>query len=382
MKAPLPLLRFRSHTPSRQGDEGAATDPLAFHRRLPGYAPSRIRELPRAAEALGVAQVWAKVESGRLGLPSFKVLGASWGAYRGLVERLGSEPTWTTVEKLRAAFSPLRPLALRTATDGNHGRAVAWFARIAGLDATILVPRGTAAARIEAIGSEGASVEVVDGTYDEAVLRAADCDHERYLVVSDTSWEGYRDIPSRVIEGYSTIFTEIDGQLTTAPTVMPVQLGVGALGAAAARWALSKAAAPALVSVEPVGAACILLSIARGALTEAPGPHRSIMAGLNCGLPSAVALPPIAAAFHGFVAIDDPLACDAMRMLAAEGVEAGETGAAGLAGLLAIRRHAPRLAEHVGLTSEARVLLLVTEGPTDPEAFERIVGRRASAVQT
>jgi diaminopropionate ammonia-lyase len=333
--------------------------------------------LPGVADQLGVAEVWAKDESSRLGLPSFKVLGASWAAYRALSRRLGAEPAWTTLEDLRAALDPLRPLALRAATDGNHGRAVAWFARIVGLDATILVPAGAADARIEAIASEGATVEVVEGTYDEAVRRSTACDPASNLVVSDTSWEGYEEVPGWVVEGYGTIFDELDEAMRAVPDVVPVQLGVGALGAAAAAWA-SRRGSVRLLGVEPAGAACVLASVAAGRLTEVPGPHRSIMAGLNCGLASRIALPAVASTFAGFAAVDDPLACDAMRLLANEGVEAGETGAAGLAGLLAVTTHAQSLARWVGLGADARVLLLITEGPTDPEAYRRVVGADAS----
>lgn len=373
VRSHLPYLRFLENQP-RPGVVVARTgDPRAFHRRLPGYRPTPLRSVPGLAEALGVAEVWVKDEGSRLGLPSFKVLGASWAAYRALVSRLGEEPRWDTVDDLRAAFEPLRPLTLRAATDGNHGRAVAWFARLAGFGATILVPAGTSDARIDAIASEGARVEVVDGTYDDAVRRSAACDPATSLVVSDTSWEGYRDVPGWVIEGYGTIFDEIDEALPIPPDIVPIPLGVGALGAAAGAWAV-RTGGIHLIGVEPETAACVLASAARGRLTEVPGPHRSIMAGLNCGLPSVLAFPTVAATFRGFVAVDDPLACDAMRLLASHGIEAGETGAAGLAGLLAVRRHAPRFADRIGLHPGARVLLLVTEGATDPEAYRRIVG--------
>lgn len=349
---------------------------VAFHRRLPGYAPTPLVDLPGVAARLGVRGVLAKLETDRFGLPSFKALGASYAAYRALVARLGVEPDWSTLAELGEALRPLRPLTLRTATDGNHGRAVAWFARHVGLRARVFVPAGTAAARIDAIEGEGAQVEVVEGTYDLAVAIAARCDERSELVVSDTSWPGFEDIPRWVSEGYRTIFDELDDQLDHTPSVLAVQLGVGSLGAAAAMWAEGRPLR--VLGVEPSDADCVRNSVLHDRITEVPGPHRSIMAGLNCGLPSAIALPLVRDRFDGFIAIGDPPVCDAMRALADENVVAGETGAAGLAGLFEASRF-PRLREVIGLTPEALVVTLVTEGATDPAAYERIVSTGAHA---
>ena len=214
-----------------------------------------------------------KDESSRLGLPAFKMLGASWATYRSLVERLGFEPEWSTIDELATALDPLRPLTLCSATDGNHGRAVARTAKLLGLAARIFVPAGTAEARITAIEGEGATVGVVDGTYDDAVahsaeVAAADPDG-RTLVVSDTSWEGYQLVPRWVIEGYTTVFDEIDEALAAAgertPDVVVIQIGVGALAAAAvARYGDDAAAGRVrLLGVEPTSADCMLAS-ARG----------------------------------------------------------------------------------------------------------------------
>jgi diaminopropionate ammonia-lyase len=365
--------------------EEISPSPLEFHRRLPGYAPTPLRLLPNLARNLGMARLLAKDESERLGLPAFKMLGASWAAYRGLCERLGTEPKWSSIEELPGAFAPLQPLTLTTATDGNHGRALARFARLAGMSAHILVPEGTAEPRIEAIVSEGASVEVIEGTYDDAVAHAAAADPERNLVVSDTSWEGYERIPGWVIDGYGTIFLEIEEQLRTMelpiPDIVVVPLGVGALGAAAAGfservWLNGR---PRLLGVEPVSAACVMISVARGQITEVPGPHSSIMVGLNCGLPSRLAFPRVSARFTAFVAISDDRAARAMVDLSKEGIAAGETGAAALGGLeSAIGADTDGV---LGLGDDASVLILITEGPTDPESFERIVGSSPELVR-
>src|SRR5918994_4902947 len=215
--------------------------PLRFHRRLPGYEETPLVDATDLADSLGVGKVFVKDESSRLGLPAFKILGASWAVYRALEERVGNDGfrDWETIDDLKAKLEPLRPLTLVAATDGNHGRAVARVARLLGLGAKIFVPRDMATARREAIASEGAEVIVVDGTYDEAVERSAEEAGERGLVISDMSWPGYERIPSWVIEGYSTMLWEIDDELERrgeeGPDLAIVQVGVGAFAAAVAR---------------------------------------------------------------------------------------------------------------------------------------------------
>jgi diaminopropionate ammonia-lyase len=354
-------------------------DPRAFHRRLPGYAASRLTPAPDLARRLGVATVLVKDESWRLGLSSYKILGASWAVYREVLDVFGIEPgPWRDVGELAAALRPAGRLTLVAATDGNHGRAVARVAALLGWGARIYVPAGTSAARIEAITGEGARVTVVDGSYDDAVARSAQDADARTLVISDTAWPGYERVPRRVVEGYSTIFWEVEEQLggDPQPTVVAVQMGVGSLAAAAVlHYRTGGRARPRLVGVEPASAACVLASARAGAVTEVPGPHRSIMAGLNCGLPSPLALPLITAGMDEFVAVADDDARVAMRDLAAAGIEAGESGAAGLAGLLVgVDRG---LGPELGLTPDATVLLLSTEGATDPAAYRQIVGTAA-----
>ena len=356
--------------PGRRHERGAGRPDIAsaqFHRRLPGYAPTRIVDAREIASALGLASLSIKDESHRLGLPSFKILGASWAVYRLLVRRLGHEPEWADLDGLRAHFAPLGPLTLAAATDGNHGRAVAHMARRLGLAARIFVPAGTARARIDAIKSEGAVVTVVEGSYDDAVRVSAACADDDVLVVSDTSWPGYTEVPSTVIEGYETLFAESDDQLPAAPEVVVVPMGVGALAAAAVHHYADHAT---IVVVEPLSAACGLDSAQAGHPVEVPGPHDSIMAGLNCGAVSIVAWPTLSAGVDVFVAVDDDTAELAMRDLAGIGVVAGETGAAALAGLRAV------VAAGIPDVLGRRVLVLCTEGATDPAAYERIVGRR------
>ena len=352
--------------------------PLELHRRLPGYARSPLVELSATAAELGLERLWLKDESSRLGLPAFKILGASWATVRALdgllVERTGLPSTaWTTIHELAGQLAPLRPLTLACATDGNHGRAVARMARWLGLDAHILVPADMVPARVDAIRSEGARVSTIDGTYDDAVDAAARLSGPGCLVVSDTAWPGYEDVPSWVIEGYSTIFWEVDDALAAAgepgPDLVLVQIGVGALAAAVVRHYRRAGVEPVprIVGVEPTRAACALASMEAGERVALAGPHDSIMSGLNCGVPSSIAWPLVSRGIDTFLTVGDDRARRAMRALAAEGVVAGECGAAGLAGLTALLESDPPA------PGPTRALIVSTEGATDPDAYRRIV---------
>jgi len=348
-------------------------DPRAFHRELPGYEVSPLVDAPALAAELGLDALWVKVESRRLELPSFKILGASWAISRLLVDRFGTLPDPPTLDDLRVALASDTPITLVAATDGNHGRAVARMARLLGCACRILVPAGTAEARITGIESEGATVEVVEGTYDDAVASSAALAADDVLVVSDTSWDGYVDVPANVIAGYTTIFAEVDEQLGTGNIdgdvdLVVVPMGVGALTAAVVAHYSARAA---VVAVEPLSAACGLASARAGEPAFVPGPHDSIMAGLNCGTVSLIAWPTVLAGVDAFVAVADAAAEQAMRDLADLGVVAGETGAASLAGLRALVAHA----DEAGIDVRGRrALVLCTEGATDPVAYERIVG--------
>jgi diaminopropionate ammonia-lyase len=333
------LVRNPRATAPARSEPAAAADPLAFHRSLPGYAPTPLVEARSAAAALGVARVLVKDESNRFGLPAFKVLGASWAAYRALRERDGERPA-----ALRERLGG-RP-RLACATEGNHGRAVAWTARLLGLPARVLVPADTVAARREGIAGEGAQVEVVDGSYDDAVERAAALAGPDTLVIQDT---GDGEVPRWVIDGYATIGAEID----VRPDVVAVQIGVGSFAAAIVR----SFAGARLIGVEPVAAACALASAEAGERVEVPGPHDSVMVGLSSGRPSPVAWPVLAAGIETFAAIADERAHAAVELLAREGIVAGESGAAGLAGLLAFR-------DRLALPADATVLVINTEGRT------------------
>jgi len=374
--------RFFLNQPAERDPDPARPTcaPIRFHRRLPGYKPTPLRDAPELAGLLGIGQVLVKNESSRLGLPAFKILGASWAVYRALETRLNEsfEP-WHSIDELVARLAPLKPLTLATATDGNHGRAVAHVAALFGFAARIYVPAGTAQARIDGIASEGASVEVVDGTYDDAVALAAQDASERCLIISDTSWPGYEKIPRWVMEGYTTIMAEIDDEIARRswknPELVAVQFGVGALAAAVVRHYRAHRPSTKILSVEPLSAACMLASMEAGEIVTVPGPHDSIMAGLNCGRPSIIAWPIVSTGIDAFIAIPDERAREAMRTLARIGIVAGETGSAGLAGLieLLIGAENARHREVLRIDESSRALIIVTEGATDPESYQGIV---------
>jgi len=348
-------------------------DALAFHRSLPGYHPTPLLALPALAAELGLAALWIKDEGPRFGLGAFKALGASWAIHRWMSKRGGGAP---------ATFA--------TATDGNHGRAVAWTAQMLGQRAVVFVPRNTVPARIAAIRGEGAEVVVVDGTYDDAVRRAAAESAARgWQVISDTAYPGYTEIPRWIMAGYETIFVETGEQLEAAgagePTVVLFQAGVGGLACAGVCFYSRRSSMPRprIAAVEPTDADCLLESIAApgGEIREGRGGQNSIMAGLNCGMPSLAAWPTLRAGIDLFLGVDDGFAEEAMRRLAAGSggdppVVAGESGAAGLAGLLALCRE-PGLRDAraaLGLGPGSDVLIVNTEGATDPAGYRLIVG--------
>jgi len=351
--------------------------PLALHRVLPGHRATPLIDAPRLAGELNLGRVWLKDETERLGLPSFKAMGASWAAIRAL-SALAEEDLAAlgSLEAIAERVARLRPLTLAAATDGNHGRALARIAAMLGLDARIFVPAGMAPARIEAIAGEGAEVVRVDGSYDDAVARSATAAGPGCLVVSDTSWPGYETIPHDAIDGYSTILWEIadelEGRGEAWPQLVLVQLGVGAFGAAVIRHVRHEhGQSSRIVGVEPLGADCVRASLAAGRVvtTQTTG---TIMSGLDAGTPSAVAWPYVAAGLDALLAIDDSVAVDGIRRLASVGVIAGECAGAAV-GALAHLASDPSAREALSIDGNTNVLLFLTEGATDRAAIDRIL---------
>ncbi|MFB9428451.1 pyridoxal-phosphate dependent enzyme [Streptoalloteichus tenebrarius] len=319
-----------------------------FHAGLPDYAPTPLVGLPELARELGVGRVFVKDESGRLGLPAFKALGASWAVHRVL-----------------SAREPGAEVRLVTATDGNHGRALARMARLFGQRAHVFVPRGVHPAAVAAIADEGATVTEVAGDYDDAVRRAdAAAAEPGSVLVQDMGWPGYEEIPGWIVEGYSTLFTEIEAQLAgvgvDAPDLVAVPVGVGSLAQAAVTHYRAQPGGPALLSVEPEAAACVLESLReQRPVTVTTGV--TTMAGLNCGTPSSLAWPFLRDGLDAAVAVSDEDSARAARDLARLGVSSGPCGAASLAGLRAVLAD-PDSRSALGVGPTATVVLLSTEG--------------------
>ncbi|AXK35819.1 pyridoxal-phosphate dependent enzyme [Streptomyces armeniacus] len=343
-----------------------------FHAGLPAYSPTPLTELPALADEFGVGRVFVKDESERLGLPAFKALGVSWAVHR-IMEERADDGT---------------PLRFVTATDGNHGRALARVAWLLGRSAHVFVPDGVHPAAVAAIEAEGAEVTRVAGPYDEAVRRAAaavdatasdagtrtgDADAPTAVLVQDSAWPGYERVPAWIVEGYSTLFAEVDDQLRAAgaapPGLVAVPVGVGSLAQAAVTHHRdrTRTAGPAasLLAVEPEGAACVLASLTAGRPTVVDT-GSTVMAGLNCGTPSSTAWPVLRDGLDAAVAVTDAESVRAARQLAALGVSSGPCGAASLAGVRAAlgagRDGGGERRAALGLDRDATVVLLSTEG--------------------
>jgi diaminopropionate ammonia-lyase len=345
--------------------------PIDFHRRLPGYEESRLVEAPEIAKRLGVAQVFVKTETSRFGLPSFKILGASWATYAALRDRLGPLPEGDlTHEILRAWAAPARPLTLIAATDGNHGRAVARVAKWLGLEARIFVPNFVSPARCQAITAEGAELVIVDGVYDASVDAAVEAAKApNTLLISDTARSTDDAIPQMVTAGYTTAYAEVEEQLARSGNdridVVSVQAGVGGLASATTQWArvTRKDRAPRVVVSEPENAACVFAGLEAGKPVAVAADRVTEMAVLQCGTMSLTAFPTLNAGVSCSLAIEDSWALTATALLRDAGVHTGPSGAAGTGGLLAALSgaRAVEVRNHLGLTAESRILLVATE---------------------
>ena len=333
-----------------------------------------------------------KDESKRFGLNAFKGLGASYAIYRFIKksweERFG-KPFDLHKFKEPALLESLGIFTFTSATDGNHGRAVAWTARKLKQKAVIYVPSNMVQARREVLRQEGAEVIVIDGTYDDAVKGCAE-DAERYgrQIVSDTSWPGYEEIPRWVSTGYSTLFKEIDENLAPSeePTLVFMQAAVGAFACAGSDYYVKKLgeSRPRLICVQPLEADCILESVISigGERAHSRGRQDSMMACLNCGTPSMIAWPILKESVDLFLAVDDEQAVKAMRTFYYPEqndpqIISGESGSAGLAGLLSLVQdeNLKQVKQELRLDPSSVVLLINTEGNTDPANFEAVIKR-------
>lgn len=317
------------------------------------YAATPLHRCTALAQQLGVRQLFYKDEAPRFGLNSFKALGGAYALQQLLAAHLAGGGTAAT-------------FTAATATDGNHGRSVAWGAQRANCAAKIFVHAQVSDTHIARIAQYGAEVIRVNGDYDDSVRVCREqADKHNWQIISDTSWEGYTEVPRQVMAGYTVLMRETLQQLaTTRPTHILLQAGVGAFAAAMVAAYLADAhlhALPRIVIVETAFADCLRQSAATARLTAAPIVQETAMAGLSCGEPSLLAWEVLAAAASDFVSINDDGIGAAQAALARAGIRAGECSTAGLA-VLADTQAAMRRA--LALDENAVVLLFGTEGET------------------
>jgi diaminopropionate ammonia-lyase len=356
----------------------------------PGYAQTPLVALEGLAKTLGIAELHYKDEGGRFGLGSFKALGGAYAVGRAVAKFVSAEidSNVSAAELLSGAHTEVtQRFTVTCATDGNHGRSVAWGAQRFGCGCVIYVHQTVSQGRIDAIASYGAQVIVHPGHYDETVRRATDdARASGWTVVSDTSWDGYLDIPRDVMHGYCLMCSEALAQLPQAPTHVVVPGGVGGVAAAvcAALWWHYGAERPNLIIAEPSNAACLMESAAAGMRTGLAGDIETVMAGLSCGEPSQLAWEILRLGTRDFVVVDDAMAIAAMRTLAFPhagdtAIVAGESAACVIAALERAR-DTPSLATGLALDGTSRVLVFGTEGATDPVLYTELVGASAESV--
>lgn len=347
-----------------------------FHQQFTQYQPTPLISLEGLARELGYGTLWVKDESYRFGLNAFKVLGGLYAMSRVLEDRKEVQEG----EKLLFV----------TATDGNHGRGVAWAAKTLGHKAVVFLPAGTAQSRMENIEKEGAQAHMLSVGYDDAVRHAAQYALEKGgILIQDTAWEGYETIPGWIMEGYSTIMSEIAEQWIGDewPTHVLLQAGVGSFAGAMTigLLALSEASGrpmPRIVVLEPHDAACIYESVKGG--TGEPfatsGKLQTIMAGLACGEPSPASWSLLRDEVWGCLSCDDGLSALGMRILGNPikgdaAMISGESGAIGAGVLYALSKDETlaSIKEAIGLGEGSRILMISTEGDTDPEHYRKVV---------
>jgi diaminopropionate ammonia-lyase len=348
-----------------------------------GYAATPLVSLAAIAAEIGVGEILYKDEGPRFGLGSFKALGGSYAALRVLQReissRLGKDVSLADIRN-GAYAEDCAKITLVSATDGNHGRSLAWGCKRFGAPCRIYIHAEVSEGRAVAMRDLGAEVIRIDGDYDESVLLAkSEAEENGWFVVSDTSWPGYSLPPRDVMSGYGVMVQEICDTLDQAPTHVFLQGGVGGLaaGVIAAMRQYWGDASPRPIIVEPELAACLFESAKTGAATKVDIAEETLMAGLSCGEPSGLAWEILSEEATDYLTIPEELVAPTVRLLAKPlgndaGVEAGESAVAGLAALIAAMAD-PSLAEKLGLSSASRVLLIGSEGVTDQAIFNMIM---------
>lgn len=364
----------------------------SFHESFPQYKKTPLTKLSSMADYLGLGQVFVKDESYRFGLNAFKVLGGSFAIAKYIAKQTGKDISELpyrvlTSESLKKEFGQA---TFFTATDGNHGRGVAWSANKLGQKSVILMPKGSTIARLNHIKAEGAEAAIENVNYDECVrmASAAAAKTENGVMVQDTAWEGYEEIPTWIMQGYGTMAMEADEQLKEydceRPTHVFIQAGVGSLAGAVQGYFANRYPEnpPKVVVVEADVAACLYkgAKAADGNYRIVEGDMQTIMAGLACGEPNTISWDILKNHVDTFVSVPDWVSAKGMRMLAAPikgdtPITSGESGAAPFGTLACIMKleEYKELREHLGLNKDSKVLLFSTEGDTDPDRYKSIV---------
>ena len=363
-----------------------------IHRELPGYQRTPLARLVAMAQWLGVKAVLVKDESKRFGLNAFKGLGGLYALTRVICRKLELDPETITFSDLKKPEyeKAIHEMVFVTATDGNHGRGISWAAGQLGCEAHVYMPAGSSELRAQAIRDVNprAEVRIMDIGYDDTVRYAADkAEKHGWYLVQDTSWEGYEEIPSWIIQGYTTMAYEACEQMkeqSLTPTHVFIQAGVGAMAGGIVGYLANvyEGQRPCFGVVEPEGMACIYRSAAvgDGAPHEATDQQPTIMAGLNCGEPCTITWPTLRDFADWYIKCPDSVSAYGMRLLAAPGgddpqVISGESGAVttGLVDLICEKKEYQKLREMLGLDESSVVLCFSTEGDTDPVSYRRIV---------
>lgn len=360
-----------------------------FHKIFAEYEVTPLHRLDNLAKYLGVKNIFLKDESYRFGLNAFKVLGGTYAIGKYLAEKLDMDISEISFEKLKSkeVKEKLGDITFVTATDGNHGRGVAWAANQLGQKAVVYMPKGSSQIRLENIRKEGANVSIIEGNYDDAVRLSDEMAKKHgWVVIQDTAWEGYEDIPTWIMQGYGTLIHEAMEQLkengVEKPTHVFVQAGVGSYAGSVQGYLASVFGEerPITVVVEPDNAACIYKSAQTGERFIVDGSMQTIMAGLACGEPNTISWEVLRDYTDAYLSCPDYVAARGMRILASPlkgdpQIISGESGAVGLGvvSLLTQKDYYKELKLKLKLNEESNILVISTEGDTDPDKYKEIV---------
>ncbi|TDK65084.1 diaminopropionate ammonia-lyase [Bacillus salipaludis] len=362
-----------------------------FHKSFPEYKVTPLHSLDKLSKQLGFGNIWVKDESYRFGLNAFKVLGGSFAVGKYLAKKLNVDISELSFEKLRSkeVKEKIEDITFVTATDGNHGRGIAWAASQLGQKSVVLMPKGSSEIRLNNIRKEGAEASITDLNYDDTVrLASQKAEENGWVLVQDTAWDGYEEIPTWIMQGYGTILDEAVEQIGEAgveiPTHVFLQAGVGSFAGSMLGYLAGKFGdqRPMTVIVEPDKAACIYksMNIGDGKPHSVTGALNTIMAGLACGKPSTTSWGVLKDYAEAFVSCPDYVAARGMRILANPlgsdpQIVSGESGAVGLGlvSLLAENKMLNVMKEMLKLNQDSKILIISTEGDTDPEHYRKVV---------